>query len=159
MKKSTILVIGLISLLAIVFVAFFGVVAEGIQPTVYITSVEIRDPKSNPYTEFDKDEKVLTLKYKPNIYDPNDGKTPAMSYYFSTYVLPLDATNSSAYIYSCDDNDYVSFLDRNAGQLIIRDMEDKTVPYQIVTVTCSANDGGPSGIKDTLRITVDYSGK
>lgn len=158
MKKSTILVIALISLLAIVFVGFFGVVAQGIQPTVYIESVEIRDSKSNPYTTFDKNQKTLTLKYKPNLYD-TDGVTPFMSYYFSTYVLPENATKSSAYIYSCTTNSYVSFLDAYSGQLIIRDLPDKTVPYQIVMVTCEANDGGPSGIEDTLRITVDYSGK
>lgn len=158
MKKSTILVIGLISLLAIVFVGFFGVVAKGIQPTVYIESVEIRDSKANPYTNFDKDQKILTLKYKPNVYD-TDGVTPAMSYYFTTYVLPENATKSSAYIYSCTSNKYISFIDAYSGQLLIRDLPDKTVPYQIITVTCEANDGGPAGIEDTLRITVDYSGK
>ncbi len=169
MKKSVALVVSLVSLIAIVFVAFFGTIPQNINEIVYINSLVVldMDGKAIPETS---GRKFLHLDFvsDPNLYDPVT-ETEYMQYFFTVEYNPGGTPPTyEASLFSFDvqlDVDGLPLIqpaegDFTSGAILIKKRKnvDPSYPASLVAVSnisCAPNDGG-SGTGDSLVLIVSY---
>ena len=158
MKKAVSILVGAISLLAIIFVAVFGTKPQGIVPRIYIESLTIKPVDMSTYTIDEENGNYCTIKYDEDL-ETTDGENYYMPYIFTTEVLPNNVTDQS-FVYSIADNykEYMDFPSNNAlanrrGAFLIKKRTDKKVA--MVRINVRPVDGG-NGKGDSLRIILDY---
>jgi hypothetical protein len=111
MKKGVALLVGVVSVLSVVFVGFFGSSGEGTVSRIYITSVTLKDfanyddgyiPKKSNGKRVD----VINFDYSQSAADHSlidENGYPIMAYRFDTEILPDDATQKIVH-YSIAEN-------------------------------------------------------
>jgi hypothetical protein len=158
MKKTVLIFIAAISILAVMAVSFFGTMPIGINPTVYIDSVEILDMNLNPIEDKSEEgDKILRLDFDWDGAQKDSQGVLYMTYIFNTTVLPDNCTKRR-FSYSCPENNYVKSINSSAGIFSIREMRYGfgESPYFICDIKCQAADGGPGQVEDNLKLIVKY---
>ena len=128
MKKSVIILIGVIYLLAVCAVSFFGLKTQVYNEKIYITNIEIinedvkQTSEGENYIIFDYDEANPSFIIQRKIY-PENASTKVVEYLY-------DETNAFATV---DNNGIVTFNSKGA-----------------ITVYVTAKDG--SGVITTLKV-------
>ncbi len=156
MKKAVTLLIGLITLVMVCVVAFFGVYADNLNEIVYIQKVEICDMYGNSISENSQGLRVLTLDFDPDLED--DDGVEYMQYFFTVKLNEgYDEPTNENVLYSfSSSNAYISFAMEGAetkGAILIKE-KTTTPPYAACTITCKANDGGTA--RDTIYLLIQY---
>ncbi len=158
MKKGVAILVGAISLLAVVFVAVFGTRPQGIVPVVYISSLTIKPSDDSRYWTNSSGGHQCLIDYDPN-KEVFDGENYFIPYVFVTEVLPDNATDRSfVYTLASEYDDYIIFAtgERSArqGAFLIKKRTDRKAPM-VVSVSVRPEDGG-NGSGDTLKIVLTY---
>lgn len=156
MKKAVTLLIGLITLVMVCVVAFFGVYANNLNEIVYIQKIEICDMYGNSIGTNSQNLRVLTLEFDPDLED--DDGVKYMQYFFTVKLNEgMDEPTNESVLYSfASSNAYVSFAMEGAetkGAILIK---EKTTgqPYASCRITCKANDGGT--VSDSIYLFIQY---
>lgn len=166
MKKSVMLIIGLICLVGVIIVAFFGVQPQNISPVVYIETVEILDMSGNKIKTQEDGQKVLNLEFNPDLYDQNTD-TYYMQYFFNVEINENDPkkvpTNESV-LFSTDAANLVSIPKEpvgaaRKGAFLIQEKKGVITQdnrYFICSISCKANDGSPTNPVDKITLLITY---
>ncbi len=158
MKKGVAILVGAISLLAVVFVAVFGTRPQGIVPVVYITSLTIKPSDDSRYWTNNSGDHQCLINYDPD-KEVYDGENYFMPYVFVTEVLPDNATDRSfVYTLASEYNDFITFSSgensARQGAFLIKKRTDRKNPM-VVSISVHPEDGG-NGSRDTLKIVLTY---
>lgn len=159
MKKGTLLLVSLVTVIAVLFVALFGTRPQGIVPVVYIESLQIEPGDGSEVKEDPSIGKYMTFVYDPSEETEITEGEKVVPYIFSTKVLPEGVTNSR-FEYYFDQDAYSNYLEfalspeaPYSGAFLIKRQEAKR--WGIVTINVRPLDGG-SGKGDTLVLRIDY---
>lgn len=158
MKKGVAILVGAISLLAVVFVAIFGTRPQGIVPVVYISSLTIKPSDDSRYWTNQSGIHQCLIDYDPN-KEVFDGVDFYMPYVFVTEVLPDNATDRSfVYALANEYKDYIIFSkgenSARQGAFLIKKKTDRKNPM-VISISVRPEDGG-SGEGDTLKVVLTY---
>ncbi len=167
MKKSVLILISAITVAALVFVAVFGTMASGVIPVIYVSSIRIlpddRDEsKITTQTIGEKEVKSLRIRYDQSRVTYDEDHNPCMPYWFSTEILPSDASNQK-FTYSLPESRYIKFnasddQSKSRGSILIYPKTAEEMAFSktaSVTVTVKANDAKHKS--DTLNFVVVYA--
>lgn len=138
MKKSVIILIGVIYLASIFVVGFFGAKVKAFTETIYITKIECTNEGIVDIGEY----RQIKFKYNPN------GNVEDNTMIITYKVLPEDATMKG--------KEAVQMICEPKPKEGTYSQDDLTLtfykPKQIIYVTLQSLDG--SGIKENLKINV-----
>lgn len=159
MKKIVSVLVGAITLVAIVFVAIFGTKPQGITPKIYIDTLTILPSDNSQYQKGEDgkpDSMVLVYNVSEEVvYDD----IHYMPYIFKTEILPENATDRS-FSYYVDDlsKSYMDFPPGSdsasrRGAFLIKKTTNKK--FVVVDVHCRPLDGGKADTS-TLRVVLDF---
>jgi hypothetical protein len=176
MKKIVGILISAIAILSVVMVAFVGTQAVGIEPIIYISSVQILDMDSHA---IDPKNKTLEVSFQA---DAVDGAGDSyMFYVFNASILPENSTLRSV-LYYCPSDPYFSFASASkenapsssgdsatsstpkesqtsrSGQFLIKKMarKDPNKPaYHVLQIHLKADDNGTAP-EDSIYFVVKY---
>ncbi|MFA6620547.1 MAG: hypothetical protein WCS90_05420 [Bacilli bacterium] len=174
MKKIVGILISVIAVLSVVIVAFVGTQAVGIEPVIYISSVQILDMNSHG---IDPANKTLEVPFKADAVDGSGNSY--MFYVFNAIILPETSTSRSI-LYYCPTDPYFSFVSGTAvsnsssssgaattlgesqtsrsGQLLVKKMDrkDPAKPvYHVLQIHLKADDNGTAP-EDSIYFVVKY---
>jgi hypothetical protein len=172
MKKAVAVLVAVISALTIVLVAFFGTNPVGIEPIIYIQSLEVLDMNGHSFQGAGDGVPTLEVDFQADDKDA-EGKD-VMSYWFDVRILPTNATSREVLFYSAPDP-YITFAGgaadatlpegaetgkqiSHSGALVIRSLakSDPNVDvYHPLKIHCQADDGGPAE-EDVIYFVVKY---
>ena len=141
MKKSVVIIIGLIYALSIVFVTLFGLKHQSFNEIIYVNQVEIIEEKASYMSN--------GLKYLLLSPDENG----ICQYQLKWTVSPDNATNSNVNIIYDKSITYVS-VDENG--LVTFDAAKAYQGNGAIDITIAASDGGP--YQDTIKLIFFTSG-
>lgn len=166
MKKSVALVIGLLVVVGVALVTFFGTMPANIYPPVYIQTIELLDMYGNPIEETNG-RKILRLEFEPDLFD-EENDLEYMQYFFTVSLNKgLEQPTNESVLYSFDEKidsaDNLPLVspangDYSSGALLIK---EKTNPQTIqdyflaMTITVRSNDGGIP-VSDSCQLIIDF---
>ena len=169
MKKSVALIIGLLVVVGVALVTFFGTMPANIYPPVYIQTIELLDMYGNPIEETNG-RKILRLEFEPDLFD-EENNLEYMQYFFTVDLnqgLEEPTNEDVLYVFGvqndpADGKPLVEPANGNysTGAILIKKRKNIVNPvdyFYSLNVTVESNDGGPK-VSDSCLLVVNYGYK